>query len=799
MSQPEPANAKADQIAHKFFNKFALVVTDARATAPGVPQPRPKVDKWFNLETNETDAFREALRPYRSLSSGSLPPPLLLSVLLIIPELNNGEVVVFNGGPHRTPVHPTPSSILLEQWSLDFQPAQGAQAEDIPLATVYKHAIATFRSIYTLLRVLPAWRIHKRASRRSRNSLGIEVVVGQPSGSRVLAFGVPLSPTALAIPTTAHAFAPVAHPSGSLAISLRYLSSAEFSIDALESLLSSRFMQQEATPSPDPTRALEFTPTVMRHRTDSQHQAGSLGSSPGSLPPRQAPGQRPSSALVSRAELDRFLVNAPGSQGSVAFPSSSQPQSSQPQQFGSVPSQHGSGLSPKLAMLKLDDAGSVRSRRDSAGTGVGGLPMERAASADVASPSPVHRRPSINAIHPFKSGTLSGSFQAASSLRQNSPLPTITASSTMSRATPSPLTPARPSYPITVQGLSSSPSSVSPVGTGFTRPSPPGAAAASSAGITRPSPPNPGMSRPSPPYTPSSLAERRSLGGASSSSDPSTSLPHGAQPSTSYSHRRISSTFSHRYSTPPVAAPSSSHPTDDLGAFVQAIDSREPLRHAREVSENATDERALRAGAIPTTQGEVRDQLAAMHAQFHASLEGIEQRRRTASQTDDDTASAPAPSPFRAPQDPPRRPLQDPPPRPPGPFRVPEVPVRPPLLRRDSGGSPLAAGSSAQRRDSSDSSPAAGSRPPAQRRDSGDSPFSAQPRRESTESPFRRAAAEATSESPFRDSDDNASDRGSLQLRWRPRLGSAGGGGGTDSEGERGASGSDLIGGRMEL
>ncbi|KZV81703.1 hypothetical protein EXIGLDRAFT_628062, partial [Exidia glandulosa HHB12029] len=151
-------DAKADQIAHKFFNKFALLVADARATQP-VLTPRPRLDKWFNLETAETDQFRDALRSYRALSSSSpAPAPFVVNVVLAVPELSNGEVVVFTGDDgQRVPLRPTPEGILLEQWTLAFAPAT-TSSEVVPLSTVYKHAIATFRSLYALLRVLPAWK-----------------------------------------------------------------------------------------------------------------------------------------------------------------------------------------------------------------------------------------------------------------------------------------------------------------------------------------------------------------------------------------------------------------------------------------------------------------------------------------------------------------------------------------------------------------------------------------------------------------------------------------------------------------
>ncbi|KAF8505218.1 autophagy-related protein 13, partial [Gautieria morchelliformis] len=159
---------KADQIALKFFTKAALLVHHARATPPAGPHPPVRLDKWFNLETPDTDAFREHLRLYRSLSAAAAPaapalPPLELHVLLSVPELATNQVLVLSDpAAPRARVDPTPRLVLLESWHVQFAPAPHRDARDAPhadvaLSTVYKQGISVFRSMFTLLRVLPAW------------------------------------------------------------------------------------------------------------------------------------------------------------------------------------------------------------------------------------------------------------------------------------------------------------------------------------------------------------------------------------------------------------------------------------------------------------------------------------------------------------------------------------------------------------------------------------------------------------------------------------------------------------------
>lgn len=132
----------------------------------------------------------------------SLPPQFELQVLLAVPELSNNQVLCL-GEPltSRIRVDPTPTHILLESWILTFVPSSGQYQSrandrgDVTLSTVYKHGISLFRSLFTLLRVLPAWQFRKRMRRRPNSSggLGIEIRVGgldaHNEGLDILEFG----------------------------------------------------------------------------------------------------------------------------------------------------------------------------------------------------------------------------------------------------------------------------------------------------------------------------------------------------------------------------------------------------------------------------------------------------------------------------------------------------------------------------------------------------------------------------------------------------------------------------------
>ncbi|KAJ8488952.1 hypothetical protein ONZ45_g13772 [Pleurotus djamor] len=287
-------NQKADQIAFHVYTKLTHVVNHARTTTDQRGQPKP--DKWFNLETPDSDFFsKEDREPYRALSSyihPTLPPPLEIQVLLTIPELASNQVLVHldpdTNTRHR--IEPTPRFILLESFILDFahhgstssfsSSSSSTGVADIAPSTMYKHGIPLFRSLYTMLRVMPAWKVFKRLKRRigrfGGGNMGIVVRLKEP-GDDTLEFGTPLAsqshllPSHI-LPTQSHTFVPVPHPHGTITLSLQYLTTPTFQIDDKESLFSSGFLagdkaqsqQQRFGQSPPHVPATTTTPMVSR-------------------------------------------------------------------------------------------------------------------------------------------------------------------------------------------------------------------------------------------------------------------------------------------------------------------------------------------------------------------------------------------------------------------------------------------------------------------------------------------------------------------------------------------------------
>ncbi|KAG8822903.1 hypothetical protein FRC17_009449, partial [Serendipita sp. 399] len=590
---------KADQIASRFFIKFLLILVAARSTAIEQGSRSARVDKWFNLETSDTDIHRDHMRAFRAISTMNTPPTLTIYVVLTIPELGSNQALVALDGDARLKMEPNPRAILLETWTLSVSLAMSSSASlsssdsgEISIAAVYKHAISLFRSLFTLCRQLPAARLYQRLRQRvgvplSSQAFGIELRL-QVDAS-VLTFDAspsPVRPTPL--PTSTYGFPPLPTPLGPLRISVRYLTRPNFRIDTLESLISSKFFHQDSVRSVE--ESVAFTPTVQAHRArDSAASSPSTAGvairgsrqpiPPGTRHTRTISFPATSSGVVAPRQTQEQLISNSGS----ASDRSMNAAHLVPNTSSSNSPRVGGLRQDSLAFLtpgSLGRATPLRAGRES-------LDMPKTGSAERSSPgtssSPPSnlsrlrpegaRVPSLTPISAFKSSTF-----ASSGL--NSP-----SSSLRSHGISTPVLPRPPSsvpYTIPETGVS-------------TRPWPSVASSPPGAGLA-------GMSSDVvPPFAASTSIPRSGISGSSPRSTESTTVnapPHRAAASKRYSssfgHRRAPSTGTPASGTgsPAVTAgelqleqsrPSSTllEPTEhegDVSEFLRAIDSARPLR-----------------------------------------------------------------------------------------------------------------------------------------------------------------------------------------------------------------------------
>ncbi|KAJ7064357.1 autophagy-related protein 13-domain-containing protein [Mycena amicta] len=258
---------KADQIAFHIYTKLWQVVENARIPDQG---SQAKTDKWFNLETPITSTIPTLeLDAYRVLSAIPNPRPLVIQVVLAVPPAGAGTALVH---ATRTRIEPEPRFVLLEEWTLACVPSSSSSSStssdtsiddtDILPSTIYKNTIPLFRALFSFLRILPTWRTVLKLGKRRGTGRSLRVMVRlrpDQDDSGLLRFGQSPSPemAAAPLPTSTHVFPGIAHPAGTLSLSTTYLTTPSFTLESLETLLSSRFAVLDARPRLDsspPTR-----------------------------------------------------------------------------------------------------------------------------------------------------------------------------------------------------------------------------------------------------------------------------------------------------------------------------------------------------------------------------------------------------------------------------------------------------------------------------------------------------------------------------------------------------------------
>ncbi|KAI1769334.1 autophagy-related protein 13-domain-containing protein [Hypoxylon sp. FL1150] len=391
---------KLDQIIQNVYSKAATVILQARMHVTpvlvGTTQER-RISKWFQLDTDDINDFREELQTWKQCGGfENRPPPLVIETYLDASQLKRGQslVILDENGKRSDAVEALNSSdqssdsssgrqgkpithVILERWRVELKGSPPDQPENfgLLLPTVYKKAIVLMRSIYTTTGILPAWKLA-----RNSKSKGIHpalVIRCRVSYGDSPAYGSDTLRTPLfdgrGDVSTDYMFGGLEVPVGRFYVSVSYRNNCNFQVVETESLLSSRIsmaisddMFKPSLPHHGHGRRESYAPEVgslpyhrhVQNISENHQRYGSLSTFHGEGPI----GTSPISALKA--------VRAPGSD-------TSSPPDSRP-------------TSAEAPLHTLPIAGP--SRRQS-GRGLDGA-----------------RRPSVSfQSSPFKHGSLSGS------------------------------------------------------------------------------------------------------------------------------------------------------------------------------------------------------------------------------------------------------------------------------------------------------------------------------------------------------------------------------------------------------
>ncbi|OQV00522.1 hypothetical protein CLAIMM_06005 [Cladophialophora immunda] len=261
---------RLNQVIQNFHTKSALIILQSRVElAPAYSQKTndKRVNRWFNIDIEETDEYKDDIKRWKTCDvEYNRPPPLVIEVFLSTESLQQGQrlVIVDEDGKRWDVMNTLMSArsasrssqrrmgdideVILERWTVEL----GEQTAPIPpdlamvLPLVYKKSIVFFRSLYTYSNFLPAWKLSRKIGKgRSHMALklGYRLVDGSQmrSLSRSDNLGTRLFDSSSGV-LLSYDFGVTDSPAGPFSVKVDYRQNCDFRIDDSEELLSSRFL-----------------------------------------------------------------------------------------------------------------------------------------------------------------------------------------------------------------------------------------------------------------------------------------------------------------------------------------------------------------------------------------------------------------------------------------------------------------------------------------------------------------------------------------------------------------------------
>jgi len=269
VDNPASQMQRLNQVIQNFHTKAALIILHSRVDlSPAYARNTEtrRVNKWFNIELDETDEYREDIRRWKTCDVKDYrPPPLVIEVFITTDALRQDSrlVLLDDDGKRWDVKHALASSnnsrlgkkraiegeeVILERWTIEL----GNQTSGLPadmtaiLPLVYKKSIVLFRSLFTYCNFLPAWKLARKVGKgRSYMALklGYRIVDGNNVDGLSTADNLttPIHSESTDV-TSDYAFGVTESPAGPFSVQVKYRQNCDFRIDDSEELLSSRFL-----------------------------------------------------------------------------------------------------------------------------------------------------------------------------------------------------------------------------------------------------------------------------------------------------------------------------------------------------------------------------------------------------------------------------------------------------------------------------------------------------------------------------------------------------------------------------
>ncbi|KAH6766834.1 hypothetical protein C2S52_017817 [Perilla frutescens var. hirtella] len=259
-SYPHGEHGRFEQIFNQFLLKSLHIILDSR-----VPMNRPssrggeirKSDRWFNLVLGDRPAAMDSL----SFWNRSLMEPMVIDIILVQESRDSMSE------------HDSRSSLatemltetVIERWVVQYehQRSMAPQIGDAFYKKTYKKSIILLRSVYSMLRLLPAYKAFRKQQSFKQNC-DFEI------NYKICSFGSPLSRSEEESMKN-YSFIPIDAQQGRLAVSVMYREDlADFNLDSCVSHPIEIITDYVGSPLTDPMRAFPSISSEKGHSTSFQ-------------------------------------------------------------------------------------------------------------------------------------------------------------------------------------------------------------------------------------------------------------------------------------------------------------------------------------------------------------------------------------------------------------------------------------------------------------------------------------------------------------------------------------------------
>ncbi|KAL6509207.1 hypothetical protein OROGR_022517 [Orobanche gracilis] len=237
-SYPLVEHGRFEQILNQFLLKSLHIILDSR-----VPANRPssrgceikKSDKWFNLVLGDRPSAMDSL----SFWNRSLMEPMIIDVILV----------------QESPSYsPEPTETVIERWIVqyDSQRTITSQSTDASYKKTYKKSIILLRSVYSMLRLLPAYKAFRKQTSLKQNC-DFEI------NYKIRSFASPFSREDEDLMKN-YKFTPVEAQQGRLSVSVTYREDlSDFNLDSFVTCPLEIITDYVGSPLTDPMRVFPST------------------------------------------------------------------------------------------------------------------------------------------------------------------------------------------------------------------------------------------------------------------------------------------------------------------------------------------------------------------------------------------------------------------------------------------------------------------------------------------------------------------------------------------------------------